>query len=121
MKLLLDMNLSPYWLPMLHQRDWESCHWSSIGKHNAPDTELMAWARRNSRVVMTQDLDFPQLLFMSGDLGPSVVLLRMKDEFDPAASARVVEALAAGEKALMDGALLIISGNNARLRPLPLP
>ena len=121
MKLLLDMNLSPDWLPMLAGRGWEVCHWSSIGKHNPPDKELMDWARGNSHVVMTQDLDFPQLLFISGDTGPSVVLLRMKDEFDPAARTHVVEALAAGENALMEGALLIISGNNARLRPLPLP
>ena len=121
MNLLLDMNLSPDWLPMLRQRGWEACHWSSIGKYNAPDTELMAWARGNSHVVMTQDLDFPQLLFISGATGPSVVLLRMKDEFDPAARARVMDALAAGEKALMDGALLIVSADNARLRLLPVP
>lgn len=121
MKLLLDMNLSQDWLPMLAGSGWEACHCSSIGKHNAPDKELIAWARGYSHVAMTQDLDFPQLLFITGDTSPSVVLLRMKDEFDPAARSHVMDALAAGEKALWEGALLIVSGINARLRPLPLP
>ncbi len=120
MKLLVDMNLSPDWVPLLAARGWEARHWSQLGSGQAPDTELMRWARAEGHVVLTQDLDFSQLLFATRDGGPSVVLLRMENEFDVAARTRVCAALAQAEAALVAGALLTISGHRIRLRHLPL-
>ena len=120
MRLLVDMNLSPDWVPLLTARGWQAQHWSNIGAGNAPDTELLRWAREQGHVVITQDLDFSQLLFATGDRGPSVVLLRMDNEFDPAARGKVCAALAQAESALMAGALLTISGTRVRLRHLPI-
>jgi len=120
LKLLIDMNLSPDWVPLLAARGWEAKHWSQLGSGQAPDTELMRWARAEGHVVLTQDLDFSQLLFATRDGGPSVVLLRIEKEFDAAARNRVCAALAQAEGALVSGALLTISGNRARLRRLPL-
>jgi predicted nuclease of predicted toxin-antitoxin system len=120
LKLLVDMNLSPDWVPLLAARGWETRHWSQLGSAHAPDTELMRWARAEGHVVLTQDLDFSQLLFATRDGGPSVVLLRIENEFDAAARNRVCAALAQAEGALVSGALLTISGNRARLRRLPL-
>lgn len=119
MKLLVDMNLSPDWVPLLASHGWEAKHWSKVGPTNAPDTELMCWARQNQHVVLTQDLDFPQLLYTTKDNGPSVVLLRMDNEFDATARDHVCAALALAEADLTSGALLTISGNRVRLRRLP--
>jgi len=119
LKLLIDMNLSPDWVPLLAARGWEAKHWSQLGSGQAPDTELMRWARAEGHVVLTPDLDFSQLLFATRDGGPSVVLLRIENEFDAAARNRVCAALAQAEGALVSGALLTISGNRARLRRLP--
>ena len=44
MKLLVDMNLSPDWVPLLAGHGWEVVHWSNVGRGNAPDTDLMEWA-----------------------------------------------------------------------------
>lgn len=44
-KLLIDMNLSPEWVSLLEGHGYEAIHWSSIGAFNAPDTEIMQWAR----------------------------------------------------------------------------
>ncbi len=119
MKLLLDMNLSPDWVPLLSSHGWEAQHWSNVGECNAPDTELMRWAREHGHVVLTQDLDFPQLLYTTKDSGPSVVLLRMDNEFDDSARDHICAALALAESDLTAGALLTISGNRVRLRRLP--
>jgi predicted nuclease of predicted toxin-antitoxin system len=119
MKLLVDMNLSPDWVPLLASHGWEAKHWSNVGPCNAPDTELMRWARQNQHVVLTQDLDFPQLLYATKDSGPSVVLLRMDNEFDTSARDHVCAALALAESDLAAGALLTISGHRVRLRRLP--
>lgn len=119
MKLLVDMNLSPQWVPLLASHGWEAKHWSNVGPCNAPDTELMRWAREHGHVVLTQDLDFPQLLYATKDSGPSVVLLRMDNEFDATARDQVCAALALAESDLAAGALLTISGHRVRLRRLP--
>lgn len=120
MKLLVDMNLSPDWVPLLASHGWEARHWGTVGQGNAPDTELMSWAREHQHVVVTQDLDFSQLLYATRETGPSVVLLRMDNEFDPAARDHVCAAITIAEAALSGGALLTISGRRVRLRHLPI-
>lgn len=120
MKLLVDMNLSPDWAPLLAAHGWQTRHWSELGPGNAPDTELLRWARENAHVVLTQDLDFSQLLFATHGAGPSVVILRLNNEFDDDARRRVCAALARAAGPLATGALLTISGHRVRLRHLPI-
>ena len=120
MKLLVDMNLSPDWVPLLTSHGWHASHWSHVGQGNAPDPELMNWAREHQHIILTQDLDFSQLLHVTSEKGPSVVLLRMDNEFETSARAHVFSAIALAAKALSQGALLTISANRVRLRHLPL-
>lgn len=44
MKLLLDMNLSPRWVPFFTAAGIESVHWSSVGSPSASDADVMAHA-----------------------------------------------------------------------------
>jgi predicted nuclease of predicted toxin-antitoxin system len=44
MKLLVDMNLSPDWVPFLANANIESVHWSTAGPANAPDAEIIDFA-----------------------------------------------------------------------------
>jgi predicted nuclease of predicted toxin-antitoxin system len=44
--------------------------------HHLPDTDLLSFALRDSRVIVTADLDFPRLLATAGSDGPGVILLR---------------------------------------------
>lgn len=48
MKLLVDMNLSPRWIGVLSKAGVEAVHWSELGVHNAPDSEIMAFAVVNN-------------------------------------------------------------------------
>lgn len=36
----------------------EAAHWSDLGAGNAPDAEIMAFAKGHDYVVFTHDLDF---------------------------------------------------------------
>ena len=65
MKLLVDMNLSP--------------RWSAIGKANAPDSEVMAYAAEHGYIVLTHDLDFSAILAATHGEKPSVVQIRADD------------------------------------------
>jgi predicted nuclease of predicted toxin-antitoxin system len=78
-KLLVDMNLSPEWVPFLEQAGFACVHWSRVGDPRASDAELMAWARANGHVVFTHDMDFGALLAATRAAGPSVLQVRVKD------------------------------------------
>ncbi len=62
MKVLIDMNLSPRWLHLLTGAVLEAVHLSALGAGNAPDLEIMAYAKTNDYVVLTHDLDFAAIL-----------------------------------------------------------
>jgi len=62
MKFVIDMNLSPIWVDAFLKKGWEAIHWSTIGANNAPDHEIMSWARENKYIVFTHDLDFGAIL-----------------------------------------------------------
>ena len=64
-RFLLDMPVSALLLDVLHEHGHEGVHAHQIGKDRATDRELLEIARREQRVVITADLDFPQLLALS--------------------------------------------------------
>lgn len=70
MKLLVDMNLSPRWVGLLINAGIEAVHWSTLGAANAPDVEIMAFARAKGYVVLTHDLDFSAILAATHGASP---------------------------------------------------
>ena len=56
MKLLIDMNLSPRWVSHLAAAGFKAAHWSTLGAGNAPDSELMAFAKVHGYTVLTHGL-----------------------------------------------------------------
>ena len=76
MKLLVDMNLTPRWVAFLSEAGWECGHWSDVGDPKATDRVITKCARDYEFAILTNDLDFPQILAHTRDSGPSVVLLR---------------------------------------------
>ena len=53
MKILIDMNLSPAWVPVLEEAGHTASHWSSIGSMNASDREILSWAKANGYVLLS--------------------------------------------------------------------
>ena len=79
MKLLVDMNLSPRWVGLLADAGIDAQHWSTLGAGNAPDSEIMAYAKADDCVVLTHDLDFGAILAATLGSKPSVVQIRAED------------------------------------------
>lgn len=79
MKLLIDMNLTRRWVEALTLAGFEAVHWSTGGPGNAPDPEIMSYARSNDLVVLTQDLDFGAILALTHGDKPSVMQIRADD------------------------------------------
>jgi predicted nuclease of predicted toxin-antitoxin system len=120
MKFLLDMNLTPRWVAYLKTAGIEALHWSIVGRANAPDEEIMAYAARTGLVVLTHDLDFSAILAATKGKKPSVVQIRAQNISPEAIGTQVVAALRHTDAELETGALLTIDPDRTRIRLLPL-
>jgi predicted nuclease of predicted toxin-antitoxin system len=114
------MNLSPEWVGMLKEVGMDAIHWSRVGRPNAADDELFDRARVEGWVILTQDMDFSNILFQTAANGPSSVLLRLRDELSHESRQRVVAIIQQCRSEIEAGALLVIDSHRARVRPLPL-
>ena len=74
--LVVDMNLTPEWVPFFQNVGLTAIHWSDCGPINAPDSVIMDWADKNHHVVFTLDLDFTHALAMTHATAPSVLQVR---------------------------------------------
>jgi predicted nuclease of predicted toxin-antitoxin system len=120
MKVLIDMNLSPRLCDSLAVAGIEATHWSAIGAENAPDRQIMAYAKDHDFIVLTHDLDYAAMLAATNAGKPSVVLIRAADLTPELLASAVVAGLRQCEQALALGALLTIDPARLRLRLLPL-
>ena len=119
-KLLLDMNLSPEWVPVLHEHGWQAVHWSNIGNPRASDQDIMAWAVAHQYVVFTHDLDFGTMLALSHATGPSVIQIRAENILPNYLEGSIISALNQHEADLSAGALVVVDESRSRVRVLPI-
>ena len=119
MKIVIDMNLSPQWVEVLMSEGHDCVHWSEIGPPNAPDREILLWARSNGYVVFTHDLDFGAILAATKADSPSVLQLRTQNISPKSIGESVVSAFKQFEELLNQGALVSIDQKRARARILP--
>ena len=120
MTIVVDMNLSPAWIPVLREAGWNAVHWIDIGDPRASDATILRWALANEAVVFTHDLDFGALLAAMNTNGPSVLQVRTQDVLPDVLAETVLAALAQFADALSEGALVTIDESRTRARLLPI-
>jgi predicted nuclease of predicted toxin-antitoxin system len=120
MKILIDMNLSPSWAPLLVTHGVEAVHWSSVGEISAPDALILEYAASKRFVVFTHDLDFGMLLAARKSCGPSVIQVRTQDVLPSAIGDVVLRAIEAAREHLETGAIVTVDVARNRIRLLPI-
>lgn len=120
MKILIDMNLSPEWAPVLRDAGIDSEHWSALGAADSPDQSILEFAAANDMIVLTNDLDFGAALAAANLDKPSVVQIRSGDLRPATIGKLVCRGLIQMSAELEAGALLTIDPKRVRLRLLPL-
>jgi len=120
MKLLVDMNLSPRWVPLLIQSGFEAVHWSALGLAYAPDDEIMAFAALHGYVVFTNDLDFGIILAKTNAKMPSVVQIRAGNLRPEVIGAHLIALLSQLAETLDQGVFVSFDPKRTRVRVLPL-
>ena len=121
MRLLVDMNLTPRWAAFLTKAGHDASLWSSIGEPGASDDEICQYARQHGLALITNDLDFPQILAYTRESAPSVIILRGEPLTPESRGESILRALRDCESELVRGAILSLdwSGRHrARLLPL---
>ncbi len=120
MKILIDMNLSPTWVSVLERAGHIAIHWSTIGEPNAPDREILEWAKTQGHVLFTHDLDISAILAATNADATSVIQIRTQDVTPDRAKDLLLNALKRFEKDLFRGALISLDEEKSRARLLPL-
>lgn len=120
MKLLLDMNLSPFLAELLSKAGWETIHWSNVGAPGAADHFILSWALQNDFSVVTNDLDFGAILAATNAQCPSVIQIRTQDLSPAHLKPILLKILQEYREYIETGALISVDERRARLRILPL-
>jgi predicted nuclease of predicted toxin-antitoxin system len=120
MKLLVDMNLSPLWVPFLAEQGIEAVHWSVVGPASAPDFEILDYADLRGYVIFTHDLDFGALLARRKASRPSVIQLRSQEVLPSRIGNAILRAIQATDTYLEQGALVTVDPTNQRIGVLPI-
>ena len=85
---------------------------------SASDREVMAYARREQRWIITFDRDYGDLIFREGLLPPPAILYFRQEPYPPERPADIVLAMLAKPQQL-EGCMVVISQQNIRRRRFP--
>jgi predicted nuclease of predicted toxin-antitoxin system len=119
-KFLVDMALSPVLAQWLTGQGYYAVHASTIGLASAPDTAIIAHAKKEGRIVVTADLDYPRLLALSGAQSPAVILFRGGDWSEDQIVDRLTAAMNAIPEAELTRSLVVVEKSRIRRRTLPI-
>lgn len=120
LSVVVDMNLSPGWVPFLESHGLTAIHWSSVGDPRASDETIMEWAAAHDCIVFTHDLDFSAMLALSHATGPSVIQVRASDVLPDSLGEGILAAINQHGTDLATGALVVVDEGRSRVRLLPI-
>jgi predicted nuclease of predicted toxin-antitoxin system len=120
MKALLDMPVSASLVDVLQAHGHEGIHAHDTGLDRAPDRELLALARRENRVIITADLDFPRILALSSAEGPGLILFRGGNYSDAEMRELLERVLAEVPPEVLEVSVCVVDKQRIRFTRLPL-
>jgi predicted nuclease of predicted toxin-antitoxin system len=120
LEFLANMNSSPLTVKQLKRLGWNIVRIPEVLDPRSKDTEVLHYARRSNRVLITQDIDFSMLLAIGGYSKPRVVNLRLENASPEYVTGRIVDVMTAMEKELEEGAVVSVDETSIRFRTLPI-
>lgn len=120
MKALLDMPVSRSLESVLKTHGHGGVHAHEIGLDRASDRELLAVARRENRVVITADLDFPRLLALSSAEGPGLIFFRGGNYSDAEMRELLERVLTEVAPEILEASVCVVDRKRMRFTRLPL-
>ena len=120
MRLLADVHISPRTVRFLNDLGHDVIRSDSVMPATASDEEIVDRALKDQRAVLTQDLDFSDIVALSGRSAPSLISLRLSDSRVENVNRVLESALSLLEDQVAEGVIATVEENPVRTRPLPL-
>ena len=120
LRLVIDVNLSPEWVPFLTEAGIHANHWRQVGNPSATDQVIMDWATEHGYAVFTHDLDFSVMLALTRAGRPSVIQLRGPQVLPEQIGPVLIQSVRRFRTDLERGALVVVEPGRSRVRILPL-
>ena len=120
MRFLADMGVSWRVVEWLRGAGHDAVHLRDRGWQRLANGAIFQGAVAEKRVVLTFDLDFGEILAMSGSHVVSVILFRLNDTTTAFVIRRLEVVLAQAAEALEAGAIVVVEDGRFRVRRLPL-
>jgi predicted nuclease of predicted toxin-antitoxin system len=114
------MNLSPLTVSQLRERGWGIIRVSEVMDARTDDIDILNYARDHNQVVITNDLDFSELLAVNGCDSPSVINLRLENMYPGFVTQRIIDVVSQLEDELKKGIVVSVDDSSARFRNLPI-
>lgn len=120
MRFLIDQSLPLRAAAELRTRGHDAVHAREAGLSTAPDEDILERCRRESRIVVSPDADFPTLIVLARASSPSVIRI-ISQGLSAAEVAEIVADVAPShEAALKGGALVTVRHHLVAVRALPI-
>lgn len=117
---LANMNISPITVEALRNHGWDIIRVSEVMDEKSKDIDVLVYAQKQNKVVITQDLDFSQILALRGYAKPSLINLRFENARPDFVTARIIDVVASMEKELEEGVVVTVDETSARYKNLPI-
>jgi predicted nuclease of predicted toxin-antitoxin system len=114
------MPLSPALVRWLEQEGHDAVHASQADLSRAPDEEVLSTARKEGRVVVTADLDYPRLLALAGSEGPGLILFRGGNYSERQILELMARVMAAVPAQELSSSIIVVDRVRIRRRRLPI-
>jgi predicted nuclease of predicted toxin-antitoxin system len=118
-RFLADMGVAPKVVAWLTEQGHDAWHLAEHGLERLPDSEIFGRAAEEQRVVLTFDLDFGEILALSGGK-TSVILFRLRARRTSHVIERLRSVLAESSMQVTRGAIVVVEDRRHRVRLLPL-
>jgi predicted nuclease of predicted toxin-antitoxin system len=120
MQFLADMGVSQRVVAWLRQQGHDAIHLREQGLHRLPNGEIFIKAASEQRIILTWDLDFTEILALSGTNLVSAVIFRLLNTRSANVIRRLERVLATSARDLAEGAIISVEESRHRVRLLPL-
>lgn len=120
MRFLADMGVSLTTVEVLRKAEHDVVHLRDEDLIRLPDPQIATKAVAESRIVLTFDLDFGDILAATRSEAPSVVIFRLRNQTPAAVNPRLMRVIDACASELAAGAVVIVEDEGFRVRRLPI-
>lgn len=119
MRFLADMGVAPRVVEWLRKEGHDAVHLREQGLERLPDIEIFDKAESETRVILTFDLDFAEIVALSDAQGSSVIVFRLRDTRTMHVIERLRTVLEKSGDALASGAVIAVEDSRHRVRRMP--